>query len=113
MDHQAKLTKFRDLTVRVKELAVNDPEFAAAAMSDPIGAVRARFGADFMPEEGQYVRDLSDDTREVVFPVSALYWTLGSAKPADGFHEGELSDEMLASVSGGSCVGPSPAPKLP
>jgi hypothetical protein len=77
-------------------------------MSDPIGAVRARFGADSMPEEGQYVKDLPDGTREVVFPVSALYWKLGSAKPEDGFEEGELSDEMLETVSGGgsSCVGP-------
>jgi hypothetical protein len=79
----------------VTKAVETDPQFQAAFISSPINAVRERFGAAAMPNEGEFLRRGSDGCFELVFPVTNVCWGF---KPTND----ELPDELLEHVSGGS-----------
>lgn len=91
------------LEPKVRQLVESDPVFAEAFLRDPLNAMRQRFGAEEMPNEGEHLRPLPDGGFQVVFPRTDAAWTF--VAPA-----GELSDELLECVSAGSCIGPNPGP---
>lgn len=78
----------------VTKAAETDPQFEAALLRHPINAIRKRFGAEAMPNEGESLRPLDGGGFQLVFPVTNVAWTFKSAND-------ELPDELLEYVSGG------------
>ena len=94
-------TKLWALEEQVKTAAQSDSQFETAFVHDPLGATRARFGADALPNEGEFLRLTADGGFDLVFPVTKTFWHF---QKQDG---DELSDELLSHVSGGgSTTGP-------
>jgi hypothetical protein len=87
-----------ELLPKVKQEAETNPQFEQAVLTSPIKAIKERFGAAAMPNEGEYLRARPEGGFDLVFPVSKLYWTFQSQDNQGD----ELSDELLENVSAGS-----------
>jgi hypothetical protein len=85
--------RLRALEPKVLQLAETDPAFERALINDPLKAIRAHFGDEAMPNEGEHLRPSADGGSEMVFPKTNVAWKF--AAPTD-----ELPDELLEFAGG-------------
>jgi hypothetical protein len=78
-----------------------DPRFRAAFLVDPKAAYKARFGKELLPGEEVEVKKLKDGATALYLPK----YQQGLLIPVE---DGELSDEMLDKVAGGTGKGQPP-----